>query len=236
MYLCVVFSRDAQVTGLTFPACHRVSQRREEKGRLLKQRVLPPTCLLPTEHVISHHNSGLLLQEYSRVLDPGAAGALRQISDERRMAHNKNTDSVSFKPFFLLLFLNMPALDTIRNTKPVMHATGGKGLYQWMGHAFCFCLLGSLTITRRQTRTSCDSAATPRTQPLFSSYKSLLFFYSICASEGKMNAMIHSRFRERMPSNGSAVSISLLTQENVSCKFRSMRREIRRHVVEWQRI
>ncbi|KAF0023170.1 hypothetical protein F2P81_023800 [Scophthalmus maximus] len=63
-----------------------------------------------------------------------------------------------------------------------------------------------------------------------------LIIYRICASEGKMNAMIHSRFRERMPSNGSAVSISLLTQENVSCKFRSMRREIRRHVVEWQRI
>lgn len=42
------------------PACHRVSQR--EKRWLLKQRILPLTCLLPAEHVISHHNSGLLLQ------------------------------------------------------------------------------------------------------------------------------------------------------------------------------
>lgn len=34
----------------------------EEKRWLLKQHILPSTCLLPAEHVISHHNSGLLLQ------------------------------------------------------------------------------------------------------------------------------------------------------------------------------
>lgn len=45
------------------PACLRVSQRKEKKKRwLLKQPILLLTCLLPTEHVISHHNSGLLLQ------------------------------------------------------------------------------------------------------------------------------------------------------------------------------
>lgn len=31
------------------------------------------------------------------------------------------------------------------NAKPAMHATGGRGPYQWAGHAFV-CLLGSLTI------------------------------------------------------------------------------------------
>lgn len=34
----------------------------EEKRGLLKQHVLPSTWLLPAAHIISHHNSGLLLQ------------------------------------------------------------------------------------------------------------------------------------------------------------------------------
>lgn len=53
-------------------------------------------------------------------------------------------------------------MDTIQNAKPVMHATGGKRLYQWMGHAFVF-LLGSLTIAQRLfslNKTLSDSAAT----------------------------------------------------------------------------
>lgn len=43
------------------PSCMSLSES-EEKRWLLKQHILPSTCLLPTEHVISLHNSGLLLQ------------------------------------------------------------------------------------------------------------------------------------------------------------------------------
>lgn len=57
---CCVFPR---LVGqeFIFPACHWVSQRGGKRW-LLKQHILPLTCLLPAEHVISHHNSGLLLQ------------------------------------------------------------------------------------------------------------------------------------------------------------------------------
>ena len=96
-------------------------------------------------------------------------GALRQISDKRQMAHNKNTDSVSF---LASLYVSM---DTTQNAKPVMHATGGKRLYQWMGHAFV-CLLGSLIITQglfSLNKTLFDSAATNQIQPIFSPKKLL---------------------------------------------------------------
>lgn len=71
--------------------------------------------------------------EYSRVLDPGA---LRHTSDDRQMAHNDNTNSVSFTPpFFFFFFLFM---GTTQNARPVMHATGGERLCRWMGACICF--------------------------------------------------------------------------------------------------
>lgn len=110
----------------------------EEKRWLLKQHILPSTCLLPAEHVISHHNSGLLLQ-----IQQSAWPGPWEHSDRYQTRDGWHTTRTLTVSPFSLFYVGM---DTIQNAKPVMHATGGRGLYQWMGHAFV-CLLGSLTIT-----------------------------------------------------------------------------------------
>lgn len=56
---CSVFSRTRR-SGVHL-SCMSPSESEEKRG-LLKQHVLPSTWLLPAAHIISHHNSGLLLQ------------------------------------------------------------------------------------------------------------------------------------------------------------------------------
>lgn len=80
-----------------FPACHWVSQR--EKRWLLKQHILPLTCLLPTEHIISHHNSGLLLQ-----IQQSAWPGLQEHSDRYQTRdgwHTTTTLTVFPSAFFI---------------------------------------------------------------------------------------------------------------------------------------
>lgn len=55
--LCLSTTRRSGV----HPSCMSPSESEEKRG-LLKQHVLPSTWLLPAAHIISHHNSGLLLQ------------------------------------------------------------------------------------------------------------------------------------------------------------------------------
>ena len=73
----------------------------EEKRWLLKQRVLPSTCLLPAEHIISHHDGGLLL-EIQQSAWPGP----REHSDRYQTRdgwHTTRTLTVSpFSLFFLI--------------------------------------------------------------------------------------------------------------------------------------
>lgn len=53
---CSVFFQDSQVRSSS------VTESEETITWLPKQHILPSTCLLPTEHVTSHHNGGLLHQ------------------------------------------------------------------------------------------------------------------------------------------------------------------------------
>lgn len=72
-YMCYCFSTTRR-SGV-HPCCMSLGES-EEKRWLLKQHILPLTCLLPTEHVISLHNSGLLLQ-----IQQNAWPGLREHSD-----------------------------------------------------------------------------------------------------------------------------------------------------------
>lgn len=82
--------------------------------------------------------------KYRRVLDPGDGSTQTDIRRETDGTQQEHWQCLLLA-FFFFLYVGM---DTIQNAKPVMHATGGKRLYQWMGHAFV-CLLGSLTITQQ---------------------------------------------------------------------------------------
>lgn len=83
-----------------FPACHWVSQRK--KRWLLKQHILPLTCLLPTEHVISHHNSGLLLQ-----IQQSAWPGLWEHSDRYQTRDGWHTTrTLTVSPFSLFFYMS----------------------------------------------------------------------------------------------------------------------------------
>lgn len=94
-----------------------------------------------------------------------------------------------------------------------MHATGGKGLYQWMGHAFV-CLLGSLTITQQLKENLVRLCCYDQAEAYVFSYKAAFYTHCISASGGRggINTLMDSCFGKGMPNNGSAVSISLLMQ------------------------
>lgn len=127
------------------------------------------TCLLPFFFFLSHHNGRFEHQKTGRVLDLGRG---RQISDKRRMAHNKNTDGVSV----------FGRLDTIQNAKLVTHATGGSRLYQWDGTCIFFCVLN------RKKKPCLTPAAT--SQPSF--YPQSCFFFLFKIVGGNLNTLMHS--------------------------------------------
>lgn len=132
---------------------------------------------LPTEHIISHHNRGLLLQ-IRRSTRPG----LLEHSDPyqtRDEWHTTRTLTVS-------QFVFSYGVDIIQNTMPVMHATGGKRLYQWMGHALVYPLSPTVNVWL------------PNPVKLL----------CISCTWGQTNTLMHCRFRENMPNIGRVVSIS----------------------------
>lgn len=180
---CFVFPR---LVGqeFIFPACHWLSQR--EKRWLLKQHILPLTCLLPTEHVISHHNSGLLLQLQQSAW-PGAAGALRHISDDRRMAHNKNTDGVSFELFFMCWHGY--------HTK----CKASDACYRWQKtvDGTCICLpawhADNPSVSIELNKPVSESAATTRLSLCFVPQSCFLCAPHFC-KWGKINTLMHSSF------------------------------------------
>lgn len=130
--------------------------------------------------------------KYSRVLDLGGGSTQTDIRRE--------TDGTQQEHWHCLLFafFSYVGMDTIQNAKPVMHATGGKGLYQWMGHAFV-CLLGSLTSTQRPlslNKTLSDCCCDDQTQLMCSPAKLL----SICTASlqvGGINTFSHSCFSKK---------------------------------------
>lgn len=115
------------------------------------------------------------------------------------MAHNKNTDmgllsSPPFFCFFLFVFLPHPkcvGMDTTRNAKPVMHATGGRRLYRLMGHAFVLPAFFFFFLARWQSLNSLDKNLVCVTLLLQAKpslcflLQSRFFFYRRCFSESR---------------------------------------------------
>lgn len=144
------------------PACLRVSQRKEKKKRwLLKQPILLLTCLLPTEHVISHHNSGLLLQ-----IQRSAWPVLPEHSDgyQTRDGWHTTTTLTAFPLGFFFFFFEREWIPH-KNVKSVMHATGGKNCNSGADMHLFVCLahwqsLSLLRSVNKKTWSEC-AAATP---------------------------------------------------------------------------
>lgn len=147
MLLCFSRTRRSGV----HPSCMSLSES-EEKRWLLKQHILPPD--MPAEHVISHHNSGLLLQ-LQRSAWPGP----REHWDRYQMRdawHTTRTATVSpFSLFYALAWIPYKMQSQWCMLQVAEDCTGG-----WDMHSFaCLARWQSLNSLNK---TASDSAATTK--------------------------------------------------------------------------
>lgn len=184
----VYFARCSVFPGLVgqefiFPACHRVSQR--EKRWLLKQHILPSTCLLPAEHVISHHNSGLLLQ-----IQQSAWPGPREHSDRYQTRdgwHTTRTPTVSpFSLFYVSAWIPYKMQSQWRMLQVAEDCTSG-----WDMHLFaCLARWQSLNSLNK---TMSDSAATTKPSLCFLLQSCFLYEQWQCSiyttSDAKMSKL-----------------------------------------------
>lgn len=158
------------------PACHRVSQRK--KRWLLQQHTLPLTCLLPAEHIISHHNSGLLLQIQQSAW-PGAP----EHSDRYQTRDGWHTTRIlTVSPFSLFICRHG------YHTK----CKAGDACYRWQRtvpvDGTCICLPAWLADSRSTAWAKPFSASAATTKPSPCLYASL-----------QMNPLMHSWFCKACP-------------------------------------
>lgn len=116
--------------------------------------------------------------EYSGVLDPGA---LRHTSDDRQMAHNDNTNSVSFTPPFFFLFslygyhTKCKASDACYRWRKTVPVDGGMHLFSSRLARWRSFNVSSAQTNPHPTSPPSGSAATAKAQPTFSPKKRLYF-------------------------------------------------------------
>lgn len=111
------------------------------------------------KHVISHHNSGLLLQ-----IQQSAWPGLREHSDSYQTGDGwHTTTTLTVSP------LSLPFMSAWTRTHTHTQSKASDACYRWqttepvdVGHA-AVCLLGLLT-TMQQFKQNCDSAATTNLQ------------------------------------------------------------------------
>lgn len=153
-----------------FPACHWVSQRK--KGGCQSNTFPPSTCLLPAEHVISHHNSGLLLQ-----IQQSAWPGPREHSDRYQTRdgwHTTRTLTVSpFSLFYMSAWIPYKMQSRWCMLQVAKDRTGG-----WDMHLFA-CLARWRSLKRPPS--SNRNLVWLLLQPVFS-----FFMHCICASAKKL--------------------------------------------------
>lgn len=151
----------------------------EGKRWLPKQHILPSTCLLLAEHVISHHNSGLLLQ----IQQSGWPGP-REHSDRYQTRdgwHTTRTLTVSpFSLFYMLAWIPYKIQSQWCMLQVAKHCTSG-----WDMHLFaCLARWQSLNSLNK---TLCDSAATTKPSLCFLLQSCFLYALLLRVGGNKIN-------------------------------------------------